>query len=324
MLSWLFHFRGTLFKEEKAQTGPTYTSSDQTHEENGSEVWEGTVHPLLLFTRLFNKTQLISSFWESCCVRRIFFKNEKKKPKKPPTTFKKSNNQKENCLLFVSTEEKLEQRSWLGARYVRITLQEMDLSASSWTQQDLAKCGVLFKIVLLLVLMLEITHTLPVLKPEAPFSQRTAHALLSRILKYTEHFFWPRVCWKNSRTLEWLWPSYGFQAWFPVKAWSPNVFELRKISVLFQTWNSLVCSFTRAIHHLHMLMWAGFQQQRSVLSCGDMLHLNCLLRAAESCMYNFSQLPLGTTGWILLEELCQMSGHCTCALVSRGHLAPTR
>lgn len=108
-----------------------------------------------------------------------------------PTTFKKSNNQKENCLLFVSTEEKLEQRPWLGARFERITLQEMDLSASSWTQQGclgLAKCGILFKMLLLLVLMLEITQTLPVLKPEAPFSQSTAHALLRRTLKYTKHF----------------------------------------------------------------------------------------------------------------------------------------
>lgn len=110
----------------------------------------------------------------------------KKKAKKTPTTFKKSNNQKENCLLFVSTGEKPEQCSWLGARFTRTTLQEMDLSVSSWTQQGclgLAKCGVLFKMVLLLVLMLEITHTLPVLKPEAPFSQSTAHALLRHTLK---------------------------------------------------------------------------------------------------------------------------------------------
>lgn len=40
-------------------------------------------------------------------------------------------------------------------------------------------------------------------------------------------------------------------------------------------------------------------------------------------MYNFSELPVGTTRWILLEELCQMSGHCTCALVLCGHLAST-
>lgn len=107
----------------------------------------------------------------------------------------------------------------------------MDLSASSWTQQGclgLAKCGILFKMLLLLVLMLEITQTLPVLKPEAPFSQSTAHALLRRTLKYTKHFCWPRVFWKNSRTLEQLWPGYGFQAWFPAKAWSPNTFELKK------------------------------------------------------------------------------------------------
>lgn len=57
----------------------------------------------------------------------------------------------------------------------------------------LAKCGVLFKMVLLLVLMLEITHTLPVLKPEAPFSRSTAHALLRRTLKYTKHFCRSRV-----------------------------------------------------------------------------------------------------------------------------------
>lgn len=58
--------------------GPTNTSSDEEHGENGSGVWEGTVHPLLPFTLVFNKTQLVSSFWEGCCIRCIFKKMQNK------------------------------------------------------------------------------------------------------------------------------------------------------------------------------------------------------------------------------------------------------
>lgn len=64
-------------KRRRHTPGPTYTSSYQKHGENGSEVWEGTVHPLLPFTLLFNKTQLVSSFWESSCIRCIFKKMQK-------------------------------------------------------------------------------------------------------------------------------------------------------------------------------------------------------------------------------------------------------
>lgn len=87
------------FKRRRHRPGPTYTSSDQKHEENGSEVWEGTVHPLLLFTPLFNKTQLISSFWESCCIRCIFLKMQKN-PKKQPLSRKVITRRKTVSCLF--------------------------------------------------------------------------------------------------------------------------------------------------------------------------------------------------------------------------------
>lgn len=64
-------------KRRRHTPGSTNTSSDEEHGENGSELWEGIVHPLLPFTLVFNKTQLVSSFWEDCCIRCIFKKMQK-------------------------------------------------------------------------------------------------------------------------------------------------------------------------------------------------------------------------------------------------------
>jgi len=71
VLSWLLLPEAHPLKRRRHTTGPTYTSSDQELGEAGSEVWEATVHPLLPFTLLFHKTQLVSSFWEGCCIRCI-------------------------------------------------------------------------------------------------------------------------------------------------------------------------------------------------------------------------------------------------------------